>query len=268
MEINSYLEKFGDIKKLPRDVLLNEMDAVWDTLKLNNKKKLAHQIDSVAKFYSHPVWVLNGLFSELDPISKQHRVAIAEYIKTLSKISLVADYGGGSGVLARIIYEHLSELEIDIIEPYPNDYFLSKINESKNINYLKDLHKQYDVIIAQDVLEHLDDPIALAIELIKSVKNEQYLIFANCFYPDIKCHLPSTFYLRHTFIKIMCYTGLTFIGRVKNAEHILIFKKTGNINLNKLNQSIKLAKIYGPLLNTLSTVARGFRNKFRKYANI
>ena len=90
---------------------------------------------------------------------------------------------------------------IDIVEPFPSSLSSHKVQNEKKINFVKSLDKnKYDAIVAQDVLEHIEDPIALAIEMAQAVKVGGLVIFANCFHPVIKCHLPKTFHLRHTFV--------------------------------------------------------------------
>jgi len=246
---SSYISKFGDISKLPRQVLLDELDRVWINYGLDNSIPLSEQIEHVSKFYGHPVWVLNGIFSELDPTSKGHREAIAQYIKNLN-ISRVADYGAGSGVLARFI-AGATNAQIDIIEPYPSDSLVENLICSSKINIIPHLVPDYDVIIAQDVLEHVDNPVDLAFDLINSTKMGGYLIFANCFYPVIKCHLPSTFYLRHTFSYVMSHAGLMLVESVKGAQHALVFKRIGPARHQELAMADKRAKSLGLMLNRI-----------------
>jgi len=249
LDPSSYISRFGDISKLPRQVLLDELDKVWVNFGLDNSIPLSEQVEDVSKFYSHPVWVLNGIFSELDPTSKSHREAIAQYIKNLN-ISRVADYGAGSGVLARFI-AGATNAQIDIIEPYPSNSLVNNLSLSAKINIIPHLVPDYDVIIAQDVLEHVDNPVDLAVDLIDSTKMGGYLIFANCFYPVIKCHLPSTFYLRHTFSYVMAYAGLILVEPVKGAEHALVFKRIGPARHQKLAMADKRAKSLGLMLNRI-----------------
>ena len=86
------------------------MDLIWDDYGCDNKNL---NWDTVGKFYSHPVWILNGLFIEQDPVSMGHRNAISDWIvkKGCKKI---ADYGGGFRTLARLIAEKDSSIMIDI----------------------------------------------------------------------------------------------------------------------------------------------------------
>ena len=259
--IDEYLRKFGDIGQLNRLVLLNEMDKIWSDFNLDNKKPQRSQHDAIGKFYSHPVWILNGIFSELDDVSKKHRVAIAEHIRNLTP-NRVADYGGGSGVLARCISTVAPAL-VDIIEPYPSQYFLDRLKNFSNINLVPVLVPEYDIVVAQDVLEHVDDPVGLAVELISATKMNGHLIFANCFYPDIKCHLPSAFYLRHTFSTLMTYAGLKFIEYINGAEHALVFKRIGPIMNKELYTANKRAKVFGSLLNLIHGIGGQVKRKLK-----
>ncbi len=243
-----YLERFGDISKLHRRILFREMDRVWDELGLDNARPLSSQTDKVAAFYSHPVWVLNGLFSELDKVSRAHRKAIARYVSTLP-VRRVADYGGGSGVLAEFITEASSSIDVEIVEPYPFEFFLQRRKNVPRVRYVPALAPPYDLVIAQDVLEHVDEPERLILTLVETVRPNGYLIFANCFYPEIKCHLPSTFYLRHQFKSLVSHVGLEFVRAVPGAEHAQAFSKTGEIDYAKFLKANEKARSYGLLIN-------------------
>ncbi len=266
MIISSYLSSFGEISTIRREVLLDELDRVWHELKLDNSRRLSEQQEKVAAFYSHEVWILNGLFSEQDPVSRQHRVAIAEFISNLP-VRKVADYGGGSGTLARFIAEKKLGIDVDIIEPFPAQIFKTKVESVRSVNFVSQLNQQYDLLIAQDVLEHVDDPIDLSLKLIESVKINGYLIFANRFYPDISCHLPSTFYLRHQFKRVMKFAGLEFLNSISGAKHALVFKKISIANHAAVCRAISFAKVYGSLLNGLSTPLYYLKQSIKKYAS-
>jgi 2-polyprenyl-6-hydroxyphenyl methylase/3-demethylubiquinone-9 3-methyltransferase len=249
-----YLASFGDISKLPRQRLLDEIDYVWTELRLDNSIALNLQLDAIEQFYSHPVWILNGIFSALDPDSKNHRIAIAEYIKQLGAL-FVADYGGGSGVLARCIAE-VSTAQIDIVEPYPSKIFVERLNDLNGVHFVPELDQDYDVVIAQDVLEHVDNPLEHVIKLVSATRIGGHLIFANCFYPEIKCHLPRTFYLRHTFSTLMKYAGLELVGHVNGAEHALVFKRICSIKIDCLKVANKKAKMFGVTINHIISIIR------------
>lgn len=256
INIKNYLDSFGKVASLPRKRLLDEMDRVWDELGLNNRVALNKQLNKLAAFYSHPVWLLNGLFSEHNPESRVHRIAIATYIKKLD-VNRVADYGGGSGVLARRVAEGSATVHVEIIEPYVNDFFIEQLRELPCVTYVPRLGLDYDVVIAQDVLEHVDNPLGLVIELIKATRMNGHLIFVNCFYPVIKCHLPATFYLRHTFKGLMRHAGLEFIDRIAGAEHALVYQRVDILDMLAFDFAAKKATLIGPLLNcAMDSVSR------------
>jgi 2-polyprenyl-6-hydroxyphenyl methylase/3-demethylubiquinone-9 3-methyltransferase len=109
--------------------------------------------------------------------------------------------------------------------------------------------ESYDAIVAQDVLEHLEDPIKLAGEIASSIRIGGKVIFANCFSPILQCHLPSNFHLRYTFPSVMKALGLRFVGIVNGASHAQIYERVGALNLLKARKAEAASKIIGPLLN-------------------
>lgn len=229
-----------------------EMDRVWDYYNLDNIKALEEQ--EISEFYSHPVWLMNGVFTSLDPVSEQHRDLIAEFIQDKG-FKVIADYAGGFGELALKIAKKSPDASIRIIEPYPSKFGLHRLKGVNNIEVISQLGKdEYDVIIAQDVLEHVEDPVGLAIKLTESVKEGGLVIFANCFYPVIKCHLPNTFHLRHTFRFVMAAYGLEYQGRLNGAEHVQVFRKVGKDNANKARNAEKVSCFIGGFINSLRAV--------------
>lgn len=259
-----YIQQFGDISKLDRNILLAEMDGAWIALGLNNKKKVADQAELVAKFYRHPVWVLNGIFSELDKISREHREKIADFISTI-KNNRIADFGGGSGVLAKFIANKNRSSEVEIIDPYFIDDNAIHLSPYPNIHVKSQLAGLYDVVIAQDVLEHVDAPVELAIQLITATKMNGHVIFANSFYPEIKCHLPPSFYLRHTFKFLMRHAGLKFICGLPGAAHVHVYQRIAPVNHAKIVSLNTYAKLIGsvinPLIEVFKKIKRGIKHK-------
>ncbi len=245
---DAYLQRFEPIESLPRDVLLREMDAAWESLGLDNKVPLHAQASQVGRFYSHPVWVLNGLFSAVDPASLAHRKAIASYVATLQPAH-VADYGGGSGVLACLMAAAVTTAAVDIVEPFPSAYFVSRMADVPRVRYVVAFDHRYDLVIAQDVLEHVDDPVGLALDLVDAVRDGGTLIFANSFWPEIKCHLPATFYLRHQFGMVMGAAGLTRQGRIPGVNHSEVFFKPAAADRAAAQRAARRARLLGPALN-------------------
>jgi 2-polyprenyl-3-methyl-5-hydroxy-6-metoxy-1,4-benzoquinol methylase len=239
----------------------DEIDRVWDSFELNNKKPLLEQ--DINSFYSHPVWIMNGLFSEADPISKNHRIDLAKFIDK-NNMKKIADYGGGSGVFAEFLFIMNPLIVTDIIEPYPIEFFKKKILPYASINFVNNFTcNNYDAVISQSVLEHIENPIETAYEMASNVKEGGLVIFADCYYPVIKCHLPSTFYLRHTFKFIMKKMGLDFVGRIPNVDHALIFRRKQYLNLNAALSHLKTVKLVGRLLNIIWPFASKVKHLFR-----
>jgi SAM-dependent methyltransferase len=246
--IEEYLRPFEPIAQLSRQRLLDEMDAVWDALGLDNTRALAEQRDAVGHFYGHPVWVLNGLFSAVDPESVAHREAIVEWARECMP-SRVADYGGGSGVLAGMLAQRLPLARVEIIEPFPSPYFVERVEAVEGVRYVSALQGSYDLVVAQDVLEHVDAPVELALELAAAVKQGGFALFANSFWPEIKCHLPATFYLRYQFVRVMRAAGLRAMGHVPGVRHALIFRREGPLDSAAALRVAKRAKWIGFPLN-------------------
>ena len=204
------------------------MDIVWNEYGCNNKKLNWSNID---KFYSHPVWLLNGLFIEQHDLSMQHREAISGWIADNSSISKILDYGGGFGTLARLIADKNPSLLVDIYEPHPSDYAKQKISDYSQIQFISNIKEKYDVLVSTDVLEHVPDPLKTFEKMILSVKHNGYLIIANNFFPVIKCHLPQTFHLRYTFNVFAKLMGLVIVGPLEES-HATIFRKESNKPVN------------------------------------
>lgn len=219
---------------LPKEVptiewLWQEMDRVWHSLELNSRRTLTGQ--PVEEFYRHPIWLVNGLFSAADPVSAGHRRAIASYVADLAP-TRVADFGGGFGELARQISRAAPWAEVAIIEPFPREVALAYLADSPQVRFVPALEvSRYDVGIAQDVLEHVERPIDLAIDLASFLRPGGSVIFANNFTPIIACHLPHNFHLRHTFRFVMHALGLKYRGRISGAEHAMVFEVPASLHI-------------------------------------
>ena len=242
----AYLEGVSRMERPSVEWIWQEMDRIWDALGLDNRVALQGQ--AIGDFYSHPIWVVNGVFTATDPVSIQHRDAIALFVSQLG-VERIADYGGGFGELAQKLSAVDSKIHIDIVEPYPSTLGIQRIKQGTHIRFIKDFENQYDCVIAQDVLEHIERPLELVEQLVAATKLGGYLIFANCCYPVIKCHLPSTFYLRHTFKWVMRGAGLEFIGQVAGVNHAMIFRRVGNVNKTRFKFLESIAKFVGPSVN-------------------
>jgi 2-polyprenyl-6-hydroxyphenyl methylase/3-demethylubiquinone-9 3-methyltransferase len=216
------------------------MDLIWDDFGCDNKNL---NWENIGSFYSHPVWLLNGLFIEQHEVSMGHRHAISDWI-IKNKFSHVVDYGGGFGTLVRMVAEKDQNITMDIYEPHPSEFGLKRAAEFNNINIIGKLESNYDCLMSTDVLEHVPDPLNDFANMIKSVKVGGYLVIANAFYPMIKCHLPQDFHFRYTFNQFAKMMGLEVVG-ILEGSHATIFKKVSDIkpNWKKIRLYEKLSKI-------------------------
>lgn len=225
----------------------SEMDRIWKQMGLDNSHPLVNQ--PIVDFYQHPVWLMNGVFTALDPVSASHRDAIARYLGKAGA-KLVADYGGGFGELALAITREIPDATTYIVEPYPSRVGIERLKDEPRIRFVTDMSLVVsDAIVVQDVLEHVDDPIFLASEIASAVREGGYVIFANCFYPVIQCHLPASFHLRHTFPAVMKELGLHYLGVVGSAEHVHVFQRCGPVDLSRARRAERISRLSGPILN-------------------
>jgi len=253
-----YLVNIAKMERPAVEWIWQEMDRVWDALALDNASALSGQ--AIGDFYSHPVWVVNGVFSATDPDSVRHRDSIASCVGRLG-VRRVADYGGGFGELAKKLSAVMPQAQIEIVEPYPSKLGMLRVEGMAGIKFVKSFDGQYDCVIAQDVLEHVEQPLALTEQMVQATRLGGHLIFANCFFPAIKCHLPTTFYLRHTFAWVVKGMGLKCVGRVVGADHALVFEKVGTSDKAKTAFLNTVAKVAGPLLNTMGPVLGAIRRR-------
>jgi len=237
------------------------MDLIWDDYECDNEN-----LDwlKIGKFYSHPVWLLNGLFIEQHDISMGHRHAISDWI-VQNNFKNVVDYGGGFGTLARLVAQKDNNIKMNIYEPHPSEFGLKRATEFNNINIIGKLELDYDCLMSTDVLEHVSDPLTDFTNMIKSVKNGGYLIIANAFYPMIKCHLPQDFHFRYSFNFFAKMMGLEVVGLLKGS-HATIFKKIEEkeINWSKIRFYEKLSKIAFPIIEVLKPILRPIKRMIFK----
>ena len=199
------------------------MDAEWETTGAGFEP---NSEEAIVRFYNSPVWLLNGFFTEIDKESQDHRTAITDFI-TSQNPSLVADYGGGFGALSRKIATASPQIDVAIIEPFPSR-LASRLGEKfPNLSHAPALPAGADIVVAQDVLEHVTDPLKLFGELLASVRVGGLVITANCFQPVIRCHYPDALHLHFTFSRIATACGCRFEGTIKGAPHAQIFRRTG-----------------------------------------
>ncbi len=221
------------------------MDLAWDEMGCDNRHPDAKRL---AAFYRHPVWLLNGLFVEQHALSQQHRQAIVAWLRQHTATRIL-DYGGGYGSLARMIAAALPDRQIDLFEPYPGRLALVKMAAYPNLRVLAALEGSYDCVICQDVLEHVPDPFQLLGDIVSVLQLGGVVLFANNFYPVIKCHLPGTFHLRYTFPLLVRYFGLERSGTCPGSTAVVYRKvAAGPVQWAQLRRWERLSRAIYPLL--------------------
>lgn len=225
----SYLHKV--LKEIGYDPTVNQiwkiMDRVWNDYKCDQKK---YSDKKYKKFYSHPIWILNGIFIEQHAYSMKHRENLSISINNLNA-GKILDFGGGFGTLAKLIANNKS-VNVDIYEPFPTNLGITSIKDFKNIKFVSKLKKDfYDVVVSTDVLEHVHDPLLIFLDLVYSTKKYGHIYIANCFTPVILCHLPCTFHLRLTFHIFCKMMGLRKVGSC-SGNYAQIYQKMDD---NKIN---------------------------------
>lgn len=251
----SYLQSLKTIN-LSIEKLWQLMDQAWDDYLIDYEDISS---ESLSRFYSSPVWLLNGIFTECDKTSQQHRISMAQWIKQKNPES-VADFGGGYGSLARKIANFCPNTVVKIVEPYPHKVSLTLANRFSNLEYVSELQDLVDIMVAQDVLEHVPDPLHLFAHLLDSTKVDGYLLIANCFYPVIKCHLPQTFHFRYSFKYIAPLLGCKYIGVIDGSEHTEIYRKNDRKpDWNKVKQYEKISRLLFPFLDQIKKILHHIR---------
>ena len=240
VELRKLLERKNENLKTDLEQMWFLMDLIWDDFQCNNKTL---NLGNLAGFYSHPIWLLNGLFIEQDKTSMGHRYAISAWVFK-NKLIKIVDYGGGFGTLARLVATSNGRAIVDIYEPHPSEFGVKRMKEFPNINIVNVLGGQYECLLSTDVLEHVPDPLADFSKMIDSVKVGGYLVIANCFYPVIKCHLPRNFHFRYTLNLFTKMMGLEVKGLLAGS-HSTIFKKIEN------------KQVSWRIIRTMEVVSRG-----------
>lgn len=236
----------NQFKEMEVEEIWQLMDDIWDELDCDNKKIEPQKLNL---FYSHPIWLLNGLFIEQHELSIQNRRIIVDWISSnRRKIHSIIDFGGGFGTLARLIADENKDIVIDIYEPHPNPLAIEKINTYSKVNFINSFSRQYDCLVSTDVLEHVSEPLKLLAKMINSIEMDGYLIIVNCFYPVIKCHLPTVFHFRYSFNIFTKLMGLDIV-KVMNGN-TYVYKKSRDklVNWNIIYACEKISILVFPLL--------------------
>lgn len=224
------------------------LNKVWEEMGCDNKKL---DWDKIGAYYAHPVWILNGLFTQYDKLSFSIRESIARYVASKG-FERICDYGGGFGTLAGEIAKVCPNAQIEIYEPFPSVYGKKYIKNFANIRFVDVLEpEKYDCLVSTDVLEHVNDPMTTFGEMLDSLKPGGEALIGNCFYPVIECHLPKNFHFRYTFNFLARFFGLKKLGNIKGAEYVQIFIKSRKASEILIRGGVALSKAIYPFILAL-----------------
>jgi len=187
------------------------------------------------------------------------------------------DYGGGTGMAALAASElgletFLYEIDEEAVE------FLSALKQNKPIGIYSDLsqfkEKKFDVILCDNVIEHVDAPKELMKRLYSLLQPNGVLIFKTPNMRNIRMWLYPHLSLLHYIRKTMVYNNLSVAVRallfrpwcLDPPRHLFSFSKQSLHVLGKAtssteieigncpNNSLFLASIYNGLKNARTTV--------------
>jgi hypothetical protein len=192
----------------------------------------------ISDFYRHPVWTLNGLHIECNQLSLKNREEILRWVLNIPH-DRIADFGGGFGSLARMIGGECPDASVEVIEPFPSCAAQILVKDIKNTSYVEKLSGKYDVIIATDVFEHVQDPLAILIDSCRFLKNGGFYLIGNCFEPVIECHLPQNFHFLPTWGLILEALGLEQFCKI---NYTVSYRFHGMLNERKARDYEKASK--------------------------
>jgi hypothetical protein len=225
------------------------MDAAWDACQCDPEIMDGR----IARFYAHPVWLLNGLFIEQHAESLSNRRDFTECVASL-KPKRVADFGGGYGSLARMIGARCPDAEVNIVEPHPHAAAIKIAEQTTNVRYVSEFSGEYDVLIATDVFEHVSDPLGLVESTAAHLRVGGEYLIANCFWPVIRCHLPSTFHFRYSWDAAMAAMNLK---PGKTVAYGRSYKRVGQVSAAAARKIERRSRCWFGLIERIPVRIRG-----------
>jgi len=226
------------------------MDEAWDDIVGNG---ILPSPDAMDRFYRHPVWLLNGLYTEQDPVSQSHRKWIAGWLARQGRgVSRILDFGGGFGTLARMIVAMSPDLRVEIAEPFPFETARRLTRPFGNAVFVDGATGIYDALVCLDVLEHMPDPTATLMKLLGSLRPGGYLIAGNAFRPYVKCHLSRNLHLHFSFGVLAFLMGLSRMDH-EAWRYLVVYRKQDSplCSLSGLRRVEALSRRVAPVLEIL-----------------
>lgn len=197
------------------------LDRVWDDLGTD-----AGDSASLENYYSHPIWLFNGLVLEHDPACRAEKCATVELARPASP-SRILDFGGGIGSLLKIAHERIADAEtLDLLEAAPwHEAIANGLADYPKIRIVREANGPYDVVFCTEVMEHLPDPFAALVEINRLLPIDGLLIATWSFFPMMKAHLAANFHLEFLLHRIILLLGFDLARRAGGDKPIFVFRK-------------------------------------------
>ena len=216
-------------------------------------KKFLKQIN---RFYNHPVWLLSGIWHESSEEAIKDRLPAVELL-CHSRPETILDFGGGIGMVARLIYLNLPSARIDIVDISTlKDFTKQHLKKYKNICVLDEPDKKYDGVISTETLEHCLNPFKEIVKINRLLKMGGIFVATWCFTPCSSCHIIMNFYLQNIFDKFIALLGFKFIEKRGRAYK---FTKTRDVNLLDALFVFILSSLYKSLYKLIYILKAGIR---------
>jgi ubiquinone/menaquinone biosynthesis C-methylase UbiE len=236
-DVGNYIIQYLDFPPTIEE-LWGILDRVWEDMKVHGGNQ-----HSLNDYYSHPIWLYNGLMMEVDQVCVKKRYEIVSLAKKFHPQSIL-DMGGGTGALLKIAHEELpTALKLDLVDISRKlkGCICEGLRPFGRIRVLDCSSPPYDIVFSTEVMEHLPNPFKALSAINHSLKPGGVLIGTWSFYPMIKAHLPGNLCLARFFHKFIPLFGFRLLEAVKNGSFIFIFEKIkdlGPVHLKMLENAL------------------------------
>ncbi len=228
-EAVSYLNKSEECDGITLQRLWQILDQAWEELSSKNSHNL-NLSNFLHEYYQHPVWLINGAFSESDQATINDRLAAVRLITHVQPRKIL-DFGGGIGTVSRLCATYIPQVEvIDLVDITEFRQTIQHyLSDFPQIRILEQPDPLYDAIISTEVLEHLIDPIGAIVEINHLLRVGGAFAASWSFAPCIKCHLPQNFHLQKLMLWIIRSLGFGFYGFERRGSTLYSFVKHSEI---------------------------------------
>lgn len=206
--------------------LLQLLDIAWHEVARGSNPPTVTE-DFLNTYYRHPIWLINGLFSDSDSDTVSDRLAAIRMTAHVKPKRLL-DFGGGYGTGCRLAAQTLSEIEEIHLLDVGEDHHaaLSHLKDYPQVKIVAKPEPPYDAVISTEVFEHLTDPVGSAHYIHSLLRPGGALAASWSFAPGIECHLPRNFHLARSMVTILRSLGFGFYGFERRGSTVCGFVRS------------------------------------------